>query len=212
MAAVPPVKQPPPPNRYVRTWAPRATGSGPGVGIMPDSLPWSALATAPYEGDLSSTPLRIAHLGSDSQNRTVNIPALTVGQQYVAMVTIPHPNLPGYTAQQVGPVGASGPGPTPKLPITTRIQDQLVYRASMTVQNLLPGLHILRFTAQPQARSGPQVFNADQASGTLPPGQPYSSFMVACAVTFAAEQAVAAGVVTIASEGTLTRQAGGGAT
>jgi len=206
MAAVPPKRQPPPPNRIVRAYMGSSTG-GNSIGGLAQNMPWSALATAPYEGSAATTPPRIVPLGTDSQSGTVTIPLLTAGQQYIATVTIPHPNLPGFTVQQVGP---SGPGPTPRAPVLSRPQDQLVYRASMTVQNLLPGLHVLRFTAQPQARSGAQVFAADAAAGTLPSGQQYSSFMVNCAVTFAAEQSVTGGVITILANGELTRQAGGG--
>lgn len=197
MANVPLVPQPPPPNRIVKYYT-----TGGGMNMTAQGL--STMATSPNEGDATSTPFRITNLGSDSSSRTVTIPTLVSGQQYVASVTIPLPHLPGYTKNE--PI--NGPGSTPKYPVTTRIADQLIFAASMTVQNLLPGLNILRFTAQPQARSGGQVFNGPM----LPPGQQYSSFQVLCQVTFQAAQGVTGGVVTISTEGSVTRQAGGAAT
>ena len=176
--------------------------NGTGPTLTPAGV--SSLATSPNEGSVATTPFRITPIGTDQQQKSVSIPAIQAGNQYVATITIPLPLLPGNTSNQ----SPNGPGSTPKAPATSYPQDQLIFRASMTVKNLLPGLSVARFTAVPQARSGGQVYNGPQ----LPPGQSYSSFQVFCQVTFAASTTTSAGAVTISTEGTLTRQAGGAAT
>lgn len=200
MGYVAPKIQLPPPNRFLMGYT-HGTGSS-----IQGGNAISSMASSPNEGSVDTTPLRIVHLGTSQGSKTVSIPALQSGQQYVAQVTIPLPLVPGYTSNQ-SPVG---PGSTPKGPVVSRQQDQFLFNASMTVTNLLAGLHLLRFSAMPQARSGDQVFNAASGSGSLPVGQRYSSFQVFCIVTFAAEANTSAGVVTIGTEGRLTRQAAGG--
>jgi hypothetical protein len=197
---VPPVNAPPPPNRFLMGYT---VGTGAkilgGIGI-------SSMASSPNEGDLSTTPFKISNLGTDQASKSVTVPVVQGGNQYVLTTTIPLPLLPGYTSNQP----PNGPGSTPKGPSVTRPQDQLIFRASMTIQNPIVGLSIVRFTALPQARSGSQVFNGP----ILPSGQQYSSFQVFCTVVFEATvgPSSSAGAVTISTEGTLTRQAGGAAT
>jgi hypothetical protein len=201
MAYVAAQTQPPPPNRIIKTYT---IGTGPKL----DAGGLSSLATSPNEGSVDTTPIRIVPLGTSQGSKGVTIPQLQVGQQYTASVIIPLQLLPGATSNQ-SPIG---PGSTPKSPVVSRQQDQLLFQASMTVNNIIAGLHLLRFSAVPQARSGSQIFSASTSTGHLPVGQQYSSFHVLCTVTFAAEINTSEGVVGIGTEGRLTRQAGGGAT
>jgi hypothetical protein len=202
MANVPSVRQPPPPNRMVKYFT---LGTGPTF----NSAGVSSMATSPNEGSVDTTPARIVPLGTSRGSKKATIPQLQSGQQYVTSVTIPLPLVSGYTENQP-PVG---PGPTPKGPTVTRTQDQLLMQASMTVDNPIVGLAVVKFTAQPQARGNDgMIYNAQSGTGNLPLGQPYTSFQVLCTVVLVASVATSAGVLTINTEGRLTRQAGGGAT
>jgi hypothetical protein len=203
VANVPSTRQPPPPNRFVLGYT-----IGTGMKILGGNS-ISALASSPNEGSVDTTPNRIVPLGNSPGSKTANIPQLAAGQQYTTTVTIPLPLVSGYTENQP----PNGPGSTPKGPVVTRTQDQLLFQASMTVNNPIAGLSVVRFTAQPQARGkDSQIYNAATGTGSLPLGQPYTSFQVLCTVVLVASMATAAGVLTINTEGRLTRQAAGGAT
>ena len=202
MGYVPSQRQPPPPSRMVKYFTIGGGTSFTATGI-------SSMATSPNEGDLPTTPARIVPLGTSQGQKGVTVPALALGQTFVATATIPLALISGYTENQP-PIG---PGPTPKGPVVSRLQDQLLFQASMTVGNAIAGLHLLRFTAVPQARGNDGiVYNAQAGSGNLPLGNPYTSFQVLCTAVLEAEQATSEGVVTLGTEGRLTRQAGGGAT
>ena len=194
---VPPFIQPPPPNRVIRTYT-RGTGST----LDPAKSGISSVATSPNQGILQDTGPRITPMGIDQNSKPVQIPALTAGQQYVATVTIPLPQLPGYT-NSAPPAGA---GPTPRASLGSRQSDRVIFSAGMTVQNPIADLHVVRFTAVPRALCGGQTFNGPN----LPPGQSYSSFFVFCTVTFSAEGNTSAGTVVISTNGNLTLQSGGG--
>lgn len=194
---VPGKQQPPPPNRFIRTYT---VGTGSTLDAAKHGI--SSIATAPNQGALQDTGPRITPMGTDQGSRTVQIPALQPGQSYVASVTIPLPQLPGFT-NFARPNSA---GPTPRAPLSSRPTDRIIFNASMTVGNPITNLHILRFTAIPRAISGGQTFNGPN----LPPAQSYSSFSVFCTVVFAAEGSVAAGTVTITTNGNVTLQSGGG--
>lgn len=193
---VPSKVQPPPPNRFIRSFT---LGTGPTLGGS--ELGLSSLASSPNQGVLQDTGPRITPMGLDQVSVHVSIPALTAGQQYVATVTIPLPKLPGYT-NNMPPGGA---GPTPRAPLTSRPSDRVLFNTSMTVQNTL-GLTIVRFTAVPQALCGGQTFTGPE----LPAGQAYSSFSAFCTVVLKAQTATGAGSIVVEANGSVTLQSGGG--
>lgn len=194
---VPSKVQPPPPNRFIRSYT---TGTGPTLGGSDKGL--SSMASSPNQGVLQDTGPRITPMGTDEQSRSVSIPALSANQQYVATVTIPLPQLPGYT-NNMPPGGA---GPSPRAPLTSRPSDRVLFSTSMTVQNGIAGLLVARFTATPQAICGAQTFNGPN----LPAGQAYSSFQAFCTVVFSSSAGSSAGSVTITANGNVTLQSGGG--
>jgi hypothetical protein len=61
-------------------------------------------------------------------------------------------------------------------------------------------MHVVQFTATPQAKIGGQIFTGP----SLPPGQNYSSYQVFASVTFAADTNAGGGLVKITANGTIS--------